>query len=103
MGLTITEKILAHASHKRAVTAGEVAIADVDVVMTHDSTGPLAIETFYKIGKKVFDPNKVVIIFDHFFPPPKRRWMIHLRHCTPPRKKKRRSLWLKGDYLIPVT
>jgi homoaconitate hydratase family protein len=70
MGLTITEKILAHASHKSELTTGEVAIADVDVVMAHDSTGPLAIETFYKIGKKVFDPNKVVIICDHFFPPP---------------------------------
>jgi len=44
--------------------------ADVDIVMAHDSTAPLAIEGFYEIGKKVFDPNKIVIVFDHFFPPP---------------------------------
>lgn len=70
MGLTITEKILANASHKSEVTVGDVVFADVDIVMAHDSTAPLAIEGFYEIGKKVFDPNKIVIVFDHFFPPP---------------------------------
>ena len=70
MGLTITEKILANASHKSEVTSGDVVVADVDVVMAHDSTAPLAVEAFYEIGKKVFDPDKIVIVFDHFFPPP---------------------------------
>ncbi|UCD27019.1 MAG: 3-isopropylmalate dehydratase large subunit [Candidatus Bathyarchaeota archaeon] len=70
MGLTITERILANASHKSEVTSGDVVIADVDIVMAHDSTAPLAIEGLYRIGKKVFDPKKIVIIFDHFFPPP---------------------------------
>jgi len=70
MGLTITEKILANASHKNEVTAGDIVIADVDTVMAHDSTTPLAVEGLYEIGKKVFDPEKIVIVFDHFFPPP---------------------------------
>ncbi len=70
MGLTITEKILANASHETDDTLGEVVIADVDAVMAHDSTAPLAVEGLYKIGKKVFDPNRIVIVFDHFFPPP---------------------------------
>jgi len=70
VGLTITEKILANASHKSEVTAGDVAIVDVDIVMAHDSTAPLAIEAFYEIGGKIFDPNKIVVVFDHFFPPP---------------------------------
>jgi len=70
VGLTITEKILANASHKSEVTAGNVAIVDVDIVMAHDSTAPLAIEAFYEIGGKIFDPNKIVVVFDHFFPPP---------------------------------
>ena len=70
MGLTITEKILANASHKSEVTSGDVVITDVDIVMAHDSTAPLAVEGVYKIGKKVFDPDKIVIVFDHFFPPP---------------------------------
>jgi len=70
LGLTITEKILANASHKSKVNSGDFTVADVDIVMAHDSTAPLAIEGFHEIGKKVFDPNKIVIVFDHFFPPP---------------------------------
>ncbi len=70
MGLTITEKVLANASHETEVAIGDVVIADVDIVMAHDSTAPLAVEGLYEIGKKVFDPHKIVIAFDHFFPPP---------------------------------
>jgi len=70
MGLTITEKILANASHNSKVAPGDVVIADVDIVMAHDSTAPLVVEGLHKIGKKVFDPKKIVIVFDHFFPPP---------------------------------
>lgn len=69
MGLTITEKILSNASN-RDVTAGDFVVADVDVVMAHDSTAPLAIGKFKKMGKKIFDPAKIVLVFDHFFPPP---------------------------------
>jgi len=70
MGLTITEKVLANASHETEVAIGDVVIADIDIVMAHDSTAPLAVEGLYEIGKKVFDPHKIVIVFDHFFPPP---------------------------------
>lgn len=70
MGLTITEKILANASSENKVTAGDFVVANVDIVMAHDSTAPLAVESLYEISKKVFDPNKIVIVFDHFFPPP---------------------------------
>jgi homoaconitate hydratase family protein len=70
LGLTITEKILANASHKSKVSPGDVITADLDVVMAHDSTAPLAIQGFYKIREKVFDPDKIVIVFDHFFPAP---------------------------------
>ncbi|MEM3665976.1 MAG: 3-isopropylmalate dehydratase large subunit [Candidatus Bathyarchaeia archaeon] len=70
MGSTITQKLLASASHKSEVTPGDVVIADVDFVMAHDSTAPLAIEELYSIKRKVFDPNRIIIVFDHFFPPP---------------------------------
>jgi 3-isopropylmalate/(R)-2-methylmalate dehydratase large subunit len=52
------------------VTSGDFVVADVSYVMAHDSTGPLAIESFYRITDKVFDPDRVIIVFDHFFPPP---------------------------------
>jgi len=70
MGSTITEKILANASHKKEVAPGDFVVAYVSYAMAHDSTGPLAIESFYKITDKVFDKDRVIIVFDHFFPAP---------------------------------
>jgi 3-isopropylmalate/(R)-2-methylmalate dehydratase large subunit len=70
MPSTLTEKILADASHKKQVNAGEYVVADVSYTMAHDSTAPLAIESFSKIANKVFDKDRVIIVFDHFFPAP---------------------------------
>ena len=70
--LTITEKIFGRASGK-SVKAGDFVLADIDRAMTHDITGPLAVEGFYEImknqeEKKVWDPEKIVILFDHQVP-----------------------------------
>jgi 3-isopropylmalate/(R)-2-methylmalate dehydratase large subunit len=70
--LTITEKIFGRASGK-SVRAGDFVMADIDRAMTHDITGPLAVEGFYEImrnqeEKKVWDPEKIVILFDHQVP-----------------------------------
>jgi 3-isopropylmalate/(R)-2-methylmalate dehydratase large subunit len=70
MGSTITEKILANASYKKEVAPGDFVVADVSYVMAHDSTAPLAIEAFHSITDTVFNPDRVIIVFDHFFPPP---------------------------------
>ncbi|MFC1803427.1 3-isopropylmalate dehydratase large subunit [Thermoproteota archaeon] len=70
MGHTITEKILAHTSHITEVYPGDYIVVDVDYVMFHDSTGPLAIKGFREVKEKVFNPKKVVVVFDHFFPAP---------------------------------
>jgi len=69
-GKTIAEKILgAHAG--REVTAGEIVLCGVDRIMMHDANGPLAIRAFQNMGgEHVFDPDKVVIIFDHCAPAP---------------------------------
>ncbi len=70
MGATVAEKILsAHAG--RAVSAGEIAIADVDFVMGQDGTSPLAIKAFENMGAtEVFDPAKVAMVVDHSAPSP---------------------------------
>jgi 3-isopropylmalate/(R)-2-methylmalate dehydratase large subunit len=69
MSLTMTEKILAKASKKDKVEAGEIVMANIDVAMTHDLTGPLSVESFNKIGtEKVWDSEKIVIPFDHQVP-----------------------------------
>ena len=67
--MNISEKILAKASGKSTVHPGEIVDANVDVIMVHDLTGPLAIEAFKKIGvSKVWNNKKVVIILDHQIP-----------------------------------
>ncbi|WP_406671402.1 3-isopropylmalate dehydratase large subunit [Methanolobus sp. ZRKC4] len=70
--MTISEKIFSRASGK-TVKAGEFVLANIDRAMTHDITGPLAVEGFYEImkdkeEKKVWDPSKIVILFDHQVP-----------------------------------
>ncbi|MGD2205439.1 MAG: 3-isopropylmalate dehydratase large subunit, partial [Anaerolineae bacterium] len=62
MGLTLTEKLL-------AARAGQFVEADVDVVLSNDITAPIAIREFEKLGvTSVFDPERVVMVLDHFTP-----------------------------------
>lgn len=69
MQMTMAEKILAKASGKEYSTAGEIVMADIDVALTHDLTGPLSLESFEKIDvQKVWDPDKIVVVFDHQVP-----------------------------------
>ena len=69
MSMTMAEKILAKASGKNIIEAGEIVMANIDVAMTHDLTGPLSVESFEKIGlPKVWDSEKIVIVFDHQVP-----------------------------------
>ena len=46
MSMTIAEKIFARASGKKEVEAGDVVMANIDVAMTHDLTGPLSVRAF---------------------------------------------------------
>lgn len=67
--MNIIEKILANASGKKEVSPGEIVEANINVAMTHDLTGPLAIKSFKEIGAtKVWNKNKIVIILDHLVP-----------------------------------
>ena len=66
--MNMTEKILAAHSGRDRVTAGELLISQVDLVLANDITGPPAIEEFEKIGRPVFDKAKIVLVPDHFSP-----------------------------------
>lgn len=67
--MNITEKILAKASGKKSVSPGDIVDANVNMLMIHDLTGPLAVEAFKKIGiQKVWNNKKVVVILDHQVP-----------------------------------
>jgi 3-isopropylmalate/(R)-2-methylmalate dehydratase large subunit len=72
MGQTIVEKVIsAHAG--KQVKAGVFVIADVDVVLAQDGTGPLAVEQIKKMG---FDeaaiPERTVLFLDHAAPSPRK-------------------------------
>lgn len=69
MGMTITQKILAKHSGKKFVEPGELIMAEVDIALANDITGPVAIEEFKKAGgEKVFHREKIALIPDHFAP-----------------------------------
>ena len=69
MGATLVEKILAAHSGRDKATPGEIVNADIDIIMCHDVTTTPAIELLEKYGiKRVFDPDRIVIMPDHFVP-----------------------------------
>jgi 3-isopropylmalate/(R)-2-methylmalate dehydratase large subunit len=75
-GKTIAEKILAShsVSPEKKASAGEILFCEVDFLMSHDTTGPMAVQAFENMGGvKVFDPSKIVFIMDHAVPAPYER------------------------------
>ncbi|MFH1656095.1 MAG: 3-isopropylmalate dehydratase large subunit [Candidatus Omnitrophota bacterium] len=69
MGMTITEKILCAHCGKKQLRPGEFILAKVDFTLGNDITAPLAIEEFSKLRqRKVFNPNKIALVPDHFLP-----------------------------------
>ncbi len=66
---TLAEKILAAHTSKKKVTSGEFTNVQVDLVLANDITAPLAIKEFQRLGVgKTFNPEKVVMVPDHFCP-----------------------------------
>ena len=72
MGKTLAEKIIGkHA--KKDVSAGEIALVGVDVCLTQDGTGPLAIRQLQKAYlEKAANPKRTVLFLDHAAPSPRR-------------------------------
>lgn len=69
MGATIAQKVLARASGREEVNAGEIVWANVDLAMMSDTSGPRRIAGgLERLGGKVWDPDKVTVISDHFVP-----------------------------------
>lgn len=63
------EEYLAKGAGKDRVCPGDDITIKVDLVISHDITGPMAADEFEKIGiDKVFDNEKVVFVFDHIIP-----------------------------------
>jgi 3-isopropylmalate/(R)-2-methylmalate dehydratase large subunit len=73
MAYTVAEKILAAHAGLEATRAGQFIEVDVDIVLSNDITAPISIREFEKLAGddgaiKVFDPERVVMVADHFAP-----------------------------------
>ncbi len=65
----MTQKILAAHAGLDSVQAGQLILADLDLVLGNDITSPVAIKEFAKLNKTgVFDKDKVTMVMDHFAP-----------------------------------
>ena len=68
MGKTVIEKIIEHNTGKE-VKPGDIVTVNVDRVMIHDIFIPFVAEKFKEMGfEKLWDPDKVVLIYDHLVP-----------------------------------
>ena len=68
MGETFIEKIIRN-NVGHTVKPGDIVTVNVDRVMIHDIFIPFVAEKFEEMGfKKLWDPDKVVLIYDHLVP-----------------------------------
>jgi 3-isopropylmalate/(R)-2-methylmalate dehydratase large subunit len=69
MAQTLAQKLVARAAGRSTVTPGEIVTCKVDLAMMHDSGGPRRVKPMLeRLGAKVWDPSKVVVITDHYVP-----------------------------------
>ena len=68
MGETVIEKIIRN-NVGHTVKPGDIVTVNVDRVMIHDIFIPFVVEKFEEMGfKKLWNPDKVVLIYDHLVP-----------------------------------
>lgn len=66
---TVVEKIIARACGRDNVGTGEIVTASIDLLMMHDSGGPRRVASrLESLGARVWDPERVVVVSDHFVP-----------------------------------
>ena len=69
MGATIIEKIIRKNTGIADAKAGDIVTTNVDRVMIHDIFIPFVAEKFEEMGfTRLWDPDKVVLIYDHLVP-----------------------------------
>lgn len=69
MRQTLAQKILQRHTDEAITAAGQIVRCRVSLVLANDITAPLAIKSLRGMGaKKVFDPQRVALVCDHFTP-----------------------------------
>ncbi|MFQ5894436.1 MAG: 3-isopropylmalate dehydratase large subunit [Nitrospinota bacterium] len=83
MGMTLAERIMAR-KLGREVRAGEIVVAEVDMAIVQDGTGPLSFEMIRKMKGKdyVMHPQRAFLTIDHTGPSPRAdlsNLQVHMR------------------------
>jgi len=69
MGKTIVEKIIADHAGLESVVPGQIVTVPVDIAMANELSAALSIKELNKWGvNKVYDPEKICLVPDHFTP-----------------------------------
>jgi 3-isopropylmalate/(R)-2-methylmalate dehydratase large subunit len=69
MSQTLAQKLVAREAGRESVTPGEIVTCKVDLAMVHDSSGPRRLKPMLeRLGAKVWDASKIVVITDHYLP-----------------------------------
>lgn len=69
MKMTMTQKIIAEKAGLNFVQPDQLVLANIDLCLANDITGPVAINEFVKAGfDSIFDKEKVTFVLDHFTP-----------------------------------
>lgn len=69
MSASLAQRIIARAAGRREVGVGEIVVCRVDLAMMHDSGGPRRLwPQLEALGARIFDPERVVLVSDHFVP-----------------------------------
>ncbi len=71
MGKTISEKILSSHS-KKDVYAGDIIVANIDLAIAQDGTGPLTVQKIRELNRAVKNPSKTIFFIDHASPSPRK-------------------------------
>lgn len=72
--MNLIESILARASGRRQVEPGDIVIAEVDRMIMHDLSGYMTSRVYEeKVGKPLKRADRVIMVFDHIFSPPRER------------------------------
>jgi homoaconitate hydratase family protein len=71
--MTLAETILARASDRKKVTPGEYITATIDKVMCHEAFAAVWMQLTSAGIKRIWDPDRVFIILDHYVPAPTMR------------------------------
>ena len=65
----MAQKIISRAAGRSSVFPGEIVTAQVDLAFAHDSSGPRRWQPHLeRLGIGLWDPEKVVIVTDHYVP-----------------------------------